>query len=135
MEEKFFTLDEANALLPQLIDELKVLRELAADIESQYRELQEIKTVHHQSTGNAASGSDPFFERESRIEFMRMEASMLMDNFARKGVQLKMINPALLDFPAMIDGEAVLLCWKEGEESVMHYHGWNDGFVGRKPLP
>lgn len=66
---------------------------------------------------------------------MRMEAEMLIKNFARKGVQLKMISPGLVDFPARLDGEEILLCWREGEETITHYHGWNDGFMGRKWLP
>ncbi|RKP58057.1 DUF2203 family protein [Cohnella endophytica] len=135
MNEKLFTLEEANELLPQLIEELQALQKLAADIELQYRELQQVKSIHRQSPDSAVSGEDPYFERESRIEFMRMEAGMLMDNFARKGVQLKMISPGLLDFPAILDGQAVLMCWKEGEERVMHYHGLHEGFMGRKPLP
>ncbi|WP_238590881.1 DUF2203 domain-containing protein [Paenibacillus beijingensis] len=56
-------------------------------------------------------------------------------NFARKGVLLKMVEPGLIDFPAVVNGENVLICWKQGETHVTHYHGWHDGYQGRKPLP
>ncbi|MFC5471078.1 DUF2203 domain-containing protein [Cohnella suwonensis] len=132
MDVKLFTVEEANGLLPDLIADLKVLQELAKEIESKQRDLKRAKT-RHSATG-ASDGGDPFFEAESMIDFLKMEGELLVGNFSRKGVQLKMIHPGLLDFPAVINGEDVLLCWREGEDRVMHYHTWHDGFQGRKPL-
>jgi len=51
-----------------------------------------------------------------------------------KGAQLKDVDMGLVDFPALMNGEEVLLCWKLDEESVSHWHGLNDGFYGRKPI-
>lgn len=51
------------------------------------------------------------------------------------GVQVKDLDLGLLDFPHMVGGETVLLCWKYGEElRVQHWHGTEEGFAGRKPL-
>ncbi|MFC5405964.1 DUF2203 domain-containing protein [Cohnella soli] len=132
MDVKLFTVEEANGMLPDLIADLKVLQKLADDIEEKQREL--LRAKARQRSSGASDGEDPFFEAESMIDFLKMEGELLVGNFARKGVQLKMIHPGLIDFPAMIDGENVLLCWREGEERVMHYHTWHDGFQGRKPL-
>ncbi|MFD0670130.1 DUF2203 domain-containing protein [Cohnella sp. GCM10027633] len=134
MEARLFTPSEANELLPKLREELAKLQALLSDIESQQQELKRAKSVHR-SPSNGNGDGDPFFLMESRIDFMRMEAQLLIDNFARAGVLLKMVQPGLLDFPSVIDGEEALLCWKEGEERITHYHGWQDGFAGRKPLP
>jgi len=41
----------------------------------------------------------------------------------------------LVDFPSVIDGEEVMLCWKSDEPDIIHYHGLNDGFIGRKIIP
>ncbi|WP_027084676.1 DUF2203 domain-containing protein [Cohnella panacarvi] len=129
MNARRFTPDEANALLPELREQLAKLRELVQFIQTQEQEL------HGMKSHPVAIASDPFFLLEGRIDFMRMEAQLVIDNFARAGVLLKRIEPGLLDFPAVIDGEDVLICWKEGEERVAHYHGWNDGFAGRRRLP
>ena len=40
-----------------------------------------------------------------------------------------------MDFPADRGGETVLLCWKVGEEAVGYWHGLEEGYAGRKPLP
>jgi hypothetical protein len=135
MEMKCFTPSEANAILPQLKEDLLNLQALVGQVEKEYLELQKIRAIHEQSSVRSEGRGDPFFEIESRIDFMKMETEMLIGNFERKGVLLKMINPGLIDFPAVLDGESILICWKEGEETVSHYHGWNDGFAGRKLLP
>ena len=41
----------------------------------------------------------------------------------------------LVDFPSIINGEEVLLCWRSDEDEILFYHGINDGFAGRKPIP
>jgi hypothetical protein len=135
MEIKCFTPSDANAILPQLKEDLLNLQTLVGQVEKEYLELQKIRAIREQSSVRSEGRGDPFFEIESRIDFMKMETEMLISNFARKGVILKMINPGLIDFPALLDGESILICWKEGEETVSHYHGWNDGFAGRKLLP
>ena len=50
------------------------------------------------------------------------------------GVQVKDIETGLLDFPCLIDGETVLLCWKLGESRIEFWHTLDAGFRGRQPL-
>ncbi|WP_307201034.1 DUF2203 domain-containing protein [Paenibacillus harenae] len=132
---KLFTLDEANVLLPVLKQELYKLQALIDEIDDRYLELQTIKAKHKLSAETRETAPDPYFEQESQLDFMRMEAELQISNFTRKGVLIKSISPGLLDFPAILEGEEVLLCWKQGEDQVSHYHGWNEGFMGRKPFP
>lgn len=132
MDGKLFTLEEANALLPQIKDELADLQALVNQIELHYQEFQKIKSSNKH--GQSVNGHDPLFEIETRIDFMRMEVELAIQNFGRKGVLLKTINPGLVDFPSDLKGRDILLCWREGEESITHYHGWHDGYMGRKLL-
>lgn len=41
----------------------------------------------------------------------------------------------LIDFPSVIDGKEVMLCWKSDEPDILFYHGLQDGFAGRRPIP
>jgi hypothetical protein len=50
------------------------------------------------------------------------------------GVQVKDLDMGLLDFPCVVDGRTVLLCWKLGEKGITHWHGVDEGFAGRKPI-
>jgi hypothetical protein len=47
---------------------------------------------------------------------------------------LKDLDAGLLDFPAVREGEDVLLCWHVGEPAVAYWHGLEEGFAGRKPV-
>jgi hypothetical protein len=135
MGNKTFTLSEANEMLPQLKEDLRKLQQLTAQFEELYKDYQKKKAAYEQVFAIIEGNEDPFFEQESQMEFMKMEADLLIENFSRKGVQLKMITPGLIDFPAVLGNEDILICWKEGEDQVSHYHGLHDGFMGRKPFP
>jgi hypothetical protein len=138
---RLFTLAEANALLPELKIQLArlqaVVRELEHRLEALHLKKKEYrKRMKAEGGGRQERGAeDPFFLDESRIEFLRMEAELIIGNFKRNGVLLKSVFPGLLDFPSVVDGKQVLICWKEGEERATCYHGWHDGYQGRRPHP
>ena len=48
--------------------------------------------------------------------------------------QVKDLEKGLLDFPSVMEGQDVLLCWKLGEKEIGYWHTPEDGFAGRKPL-
>lgn len=50
------------------------------------------------------------------------------------GVQVKDLDKGLLDFPCVLDGETILLCWKLGEKEIGYWHSIEEGFAGRKPI-
>jgi hypothetical protein len=133
MTKKYFTLEEANLLLPSVDQELRTLQGLKRQFEDKYLELRRQKEVHTHPLGE--SEQDPFFMLEAELEFLQIEARNHIQGFYRKGVELKDIDIGLVDFPAELSGEEVLLCWRQGEEKISYYHSRNDGFAGRKPLP
>ena len=61
--------------------------------------------------------------------------SEIVDGFVSSGIEVKGIAPLLLDFPSLLDGREVLLCWLEGETSIDWYHDPEHGFTGRRRLP
>jgi hypothetical protein len=58
-----------------------------------------------------------------------------VEELNRLGVLVKDLDRGLVDFPALRQGEEVLLCWQVGEDTVAFWHGLDEGFAGRKPLP
>ena len=51
------------------------------------------------------------------------------------GALVKDLDEGLVDFPAQREGEEVLLCWRLGEDEISFWHGLEEGFSGRRPLP
>jgi hypothetical protein len=54
--------------------------------------------------------------------------------FGTEGIQVKGWAPVLIDFPSMLDGYDVLLCWLEGEDGLDWYHRVELGFPGRRRI-
>jgi hypothetical protein len=72
-------------------------------------------------------------EREA-AELMR-EVSDVVEQIEELGVLVKDIDIGLVDFPTRRGDETVLLCWKVGEDGIRFWHGLEEGYAGRKPLP
>jgi len=72
---------------------------------------------------------DEQFQRESHA------VTQAAEQLERLGVLVKDLDTGLVDFPALHEGEEVLLCWQLGEDEVAYWHGVDEGFAGRKPLP
>jgi hypothetical protein len=131
MSGKLFTLQEANAMLPAIDQELRKIQAWKRDFEEKYMELRRKKS---EETEVLDGEKDPFFFMEAELEFLQIEARGLIQGFQLKGVELKDIDSGLVDFPGRIDGQEVLLCWKQGEDGIHYYHGRHEGFAGRKPI-
>jgi hypothetical protein len=58
----------------------------------------------------------------------------IVDRIQEAGVVVKDLDVGLVDFPSMLEGEEIYLCWKLGEEHIAFWHGIDEGFTGRKPL-
>ncbi|MGE5429996.1 MAG: DUF2203 domain-containing protein [Syntrophomonadaceae bacterium] len=41
----------------------------------------------------------------------------------------------LVDFPSIIHGQDVMLCWRSDEEDIKYYHEMDTGYNGRKLIP
>ncbi|MGE5702421.1 MAG: DUF2203 domain-containing protein [Clostridia bacterium] len=131
MAKRYFTLDEANSLLPYIREELGFMQSKKSELLRTYKELQ---TLKQRRLAPGELIDEVIFKLECSLDFMQMEIQMHLQTLHDKGIQVKDLDIGLIDFPAVIDGKEVLLCWKQGEESITHYHGEQDGFLGRKPL-
>lgn len=133
MEQKYFTLDEANQLLPFLQTELTTLQQIQKDFYKLYQLLQTSRRKADASP-NTKEWEDEVFTLECQLEFMQMEFDMHLKTITSRGIQVKDVDLGLIDFPAIYKGEEVLLCWLMGEPEVSYYHSHDEGFVGRKKI-
>jgi hypothetical protein len=130
---RIFTVEEANATLAELrpVVERAVSHrhELAA---AQRRQAELITRI-----GGNGGDLQPSDLREAAAAIQR-EALAIADCVElinEAGAQIKSLEDGLLDFPAQRGEEEVLLCWKLGEDEISYWHGVDEGFAGRKPLP
>ncbi|MEM7330457.1 MAG: DUF2203 domain-containing protein [Chloroflexota bacterium] len=125
MPSKYFTVDEANAVLKQVEPLVAQLVEKQAQISTAAQAIQPLLTniqdgVASQETSNLV------------ITFSEIEA--LISKIQAYGCIVKNANVGLLDFLADFNGRDIYLCWKHGEDKISFYHDIHDGFNGRKPI-
>jgi hypothetical protein len=124
VHERHFTREEANALLPQLTALLAQLRE-SRD------ELTDVEA--HEALADAAPTNGGGEEgRQVGIAFL--EVRRLLETVEQAGIVLRDIDRGLVDFPALMDGREVYLCWELGEDEVGYWHDLEGGYGGREPL-
>ncbi|MBI4259317.1 MAG: DUF2203 domain-containing protein [Actinobacteria bacterium] len=121
-EERRFTREEADAMLPDLVPRLERLRE-ARDVVIRSGERVRAGAVKN---GGGREGS-AYWES---LRVLRAETEWL----AREGIVLRDAENGLIDFPAERDGRPVFLCWKLGEDRVGWWHPPETGFSGRQPI-
>ena len=118
-EIKYFSPEEANKTLP-------LVRKIVKDILNYSFEL---KTISDSTGGN--------IEDNREAQHLISQIRGFMKELEDIGCFYKDWNFSigLIDFPAIIDGEEVFLCWKSDEENIIYYHGMNEGYRGRKLIP
>ncbi|PWU20107.1 MAG: DUF2203 domain-containing protein [Candidatus Rokuibacteriota bacterium] len=130
---RYFTPEEASELLSAvrpLAEQIVEHRRLLA-VALQRRE--RLQVVVGGNGGNLPPRA--FAELESEVQGASAEVARCVREIHELGAQIKDLDRGLVDFPALRDGEEVLLCWQLGEERVGHWHGLDDGFAGRRELP
>ena len=134
MARRYFTPDEANALLPEVREATEALVEHRRALSEATLKRAELAS---QIAGNGGD-FDPQEPRDLEEELERESGAVgeAVGRLERLGVLVKDLDRGLVDFPALrSSGEEVLLCWQVGEDEIAFWHGLEEGFAGRKPLP
>ena len=113
-ETRWFTIDDARALLPEVQKLAGEIIEVRADL------------------AETGLGDPPVALADRKALEARL--ADLLDRMVDLGVQMKGWAPLLIDFPMRHGDRVVLLCWLEGESSLGWYHDAECGFAGRRPL-
>jgi hypothetical protein len=124
IHERHFTREEADALLPQVEPLLRTLREARDRLTD--AEAHEALATAAPANGGGAPGrvvGDAF-----------LEVRDLLARIQGLGIVVRDIDRGLIDFPAIIDGGEVYLCWQLDEPEIAFWHDLESGFGGRQPL-
>jgi hypothetical protein len=132
--DKTFTIDEANTLLPILDALLKRAMDAKTTIEQIDAKFQ-LLTQKVFLMGGIVIDIPRYKARQAEREKALQEIRDTVAEIAASGVQVKDLDIGLLDFPCVVNGDTVLLCWKYGEpHRIAHWHGLEEGYAGRKPI-
>ena len=128
---RFYTLAEANAMLPdltRLLEEMRVQGQQMAAVEGRKAR------VRQKIRGNGYHNPIEDATVEGLSEGLRDELQESLTQLQDWGIELKDLEVGLVDFPALHEGRTVFLCWQLGESQVEYWHETTTGFAGRQPI-
>ncbi len=124
---KIFTVQEANALLPNV-------RTIVTKIQRAHRKLGHFRDEVKKAAEAAEQGGGGITDGVAYAAALT-ELTVQISELETLGVQLKDFERGLVDFPSLRDGRVVLLCWQLGEgDELEWWHDVDAGFAGRTPL-
>ena len=122
--QRHYTQDEARQLLPQVRQWLKQLAHLQA----------ELQQCEKRMSGLMAPGCDLGGELVNRWIRTLAEIGGVLAEFTRREIQVKDVERGLVDFPAIMGGREVFLCWEQDDEDIEFWHDLDAGYAGRERL-
>jgi len=123
-KKKYFTVVEANAVLPLARSIVRDISELAESLQKRYDHL----------TADGDLPDDKKEEWEQELEQDQEKMRDYVQELQQLGIKLKDFHTGLIDFPARMGNREVYLCWKLGEPEVAHWHELDAGFAGRRKI-
>lgn len=124
-DRKHFTVEEANRTLP-------FVRGVVSDVVRHYEELCALYETCRTAEGELAP--EELQNARRRYALITDRLAEFNEDLDKVGCQLKDYRLGLVDFPAILDGREVLLCWRLGEERIEHWHEVDGGYANRRPV-
>jgi hypothetical protein len=123
--QKHYTLEEARALLPKLREWLEELNAARARVTQLDQRLAQPLQAGHDVGGELVN---QWIKSLARIQ-------RRLRDFQAKEIQIKDLERGLIDFPAILAGREVFLCWERDEADIEFWHDLDTGYAGRVRLP
>jgi hypothetical protein len=111
--------------LPQLRQWLVELKRLGQRVSQLEKRIEHI----------LAGGGDAGGENVNELIRQLWALNGILQKFKQREIQLKDLERGLVDFPAMLGGREVFLCWEEDEDDIEYWHDLDTGYAGREKLP
>jgi len=133
---RIWTVEEANARLPELRELLDRLREWALRLGEVHAELRRLSGFWGDDV-DAPDHADHHLKQRLDAEWKNLSRRLdeAIESLRSEAIEVKALDTGLVDFHSIEDGEPVYLCWRRDEPSVGYYHTLTGGFRNRRPIP
>jgi len=132
--DRLFTPAEVNGLIPRLAEMMERVMDRHRQATDLQQRLGDEQARIHASGGGRIDQRD-WKARAERLDGLAIEVRLGLKEILALGGVTKDLEMGLVDFPGLVGDETVNLCWKYGESEVNFWHGLDEGYGQRKPLP
>lgn len=130
---RFFTLQQAEKLLPEVESALREAIALKCEYEEAEKDWQNFSR-RITMLGGVLVDRARLLDNKRRRESSAQRFKETIERIQEFGCLVKDLDTGLIDFPTLLNGVEVYLCWKLGESSILFWHGVEEGFRGRKSI-
>ena len=127
MADKYFDRKEAEELLVTIAPWLREARGEKEKIESFKAELAQVAS-RIMVLGGISPPIAELIRKKSEHDGAAERLVEVVNRIQETGVVVKDLDVGLVDFPSMLEGEEIYLCWKLGEDHIDFWHGVDEGF-------
>jgi hypothetical protein len=131
---RYFTIEQANALLPSLELRFTQVMQLRGQLRTIYQQLEEAGEPPTPDSLMRRDGEPHRLTLRGNFRALAETLAEEVSAIEELGVAIKDLDIGLCDFLGEREGRDVWLCWRLGEKLVTHWHELDDGFAGRQPL-
>jgi hypothetical protein len=129
---RYYAIDEANAAIPEVERILIGLRDQREELIARRDRVVQLSPADDEAPPAGAA---------EQIRLIRLSMQGLIDQMqagvarlVEMDVTLRDISTGLIDFPALVSGRPIWLCWRLGESDIASWHAHDEGFDSRRPL-
>ena len=129
---RYYSIDEANAAVPEVDRILIALRDQREELIARRDKVVELSPQDDTALPPGVG---------EQVRLLRLSMQGLIDQMqagvarlVEMDVTLRDIATGLIDFPALVSGRPIWLCWRLGEGDIEHWHAHDEGFDSRRPL-
>lgn len=133
MADRYFKLHEAEELLPMIKQFLEQAQEQKQKADGLNEELSHA-AARIMVLGGSIPPHNELSKKKTERDDFATQVQESVSKILETGCLVKDVDEGLVDFPSLLNGEEVYLCWKLGERRIEYWHGIQEGFAGRKPL-
>ncbi len=130
---RYFTLREAEEMLPLISEGLRAAIADKERVEALDHAMNELSARISMAGGTEVNPAHVAQQRLQRVSLVNSIEKQVSE-IQRSGCLVKDLDMGLLDFPALVDGVEVYLCWKLGEPRIEWWHSTEEGYSGRRPI-
>src|SRR5260370_29438431 len=130
---RFFTIQQAERLLPEVESTIRDAISAKSGYEQAEEEMQDFSR-RIMMLGGVVVDHTRVLEQRDRRESSALGLKAAMEKIEEIGCLVKDLDIGLIDFPTLLHGEEVYLCWKLGESGIHYWRGVHEGLQGRQAI-
>lgn len=119
-----YTREEARRMIPQIRTWLEQLASARHSLDRSGQRMEKLLAMGFDVGGELG--------KTYLRSFLSVRAALR--EFSSREILVKDLDRGLIDFPSILAGREVFLCWERGEADIEHWHELDSGYAGREPI-